>query len=139
MAIPEGWYYAGAGAAGLAAGALLYHALAPDPELVYTGLGREYTGEKGGDVVMAASVWAIPGRGYVPRFDRVPGLEEMKLPIEYPIFEWHYTAALWADDIMDRLGYKPAGPWGGSVMEVVEVREKEKGAKPAVGARRRGR
>lgn len=136
MAIPEAWYYAGAGAAGLAAGALLYRALAPGAEPVYTGLGREYTAEKGGDVSMVASVWAIPGSGYIARFDRVPGLEEMRLPIDYPVFEWHYTAALWADDIMDRLGYKAAGPWGGSVMEVVGVREKEKGAKPAMASRR---
>lgn len=135
MAIPEGWFYAGAGAAGLAAGALLYHALEPMPEPVFTGLGREYTGEKGGEIVMSASVWAEPGKGYLARFDRVPGLEEMKLPIEYPVFEWHYTAALWADEVMDRLGYKPAGPWGGSVMEVVAVREREKAGR--LGGKRR--
>lgn len=131
------WYYVGVGAAGIAAGALLYRALTPAPEPVYTGFNREYMPEKGGEPEMAASVWAVPGEGYVVRFDRLPGLEEFRLPIQYPVFEWHHTAALWADDIMERLGYKPSGPWGETMMEIVGVREKEKAAKPAVGSRRR--
>jgi|FLYN01.1.fsa_nt_gi hypothetical protein len=141
------WYVAGAGAAGLGAGALLYHLFSPEPGEIFTGLGRRYKfvkkdGPSKDAAHMMVSIWVDPSGRYRPRFEVIAPWEEPLAEVDIPdipSFPWPAGAALWADDIMARMDYVPITPWAHVVNEAAREREKErpKEMKPAMASSRR--
>jgi len=134
----EDWFILGGAAAGGALlGALGHWLLSPGPDLVYTGLARkfEFGAAQGVEKdVVAASVWAQPEGGYSVVFETPVDKEGHAVDafpeMERPVFQWPFAAALWADDVMERLDFVPLEPWAGLIREASESRIKERAKKP---------
>lgn len=135
----QDWLYLGGAAlGGLVVGAVGHHVLSAVEEPIFTGLTRAYKAPKGMPDLQA-SVWALPGEGYVSKFEepyrKGPSTEAFP-DLERPVLPWSFSAALFADDVMARLDYRPKGPWGEFVQGVSEIRAKERPeALPAIGRR----
>lgn len=129
----EDWIYlGGAAAGGIVLGALMKSLLSRDPEPVHTGLARTWS-PKGGGADVTTMIWAIPGSGYFPTFTNPDGKGAFPdMPNE--AFTSPFTAAMWADGVMQDLDYSTDSDWAPMVNEASKARRKER--KLAISSRR---
>jgi hypothetical protein len=113
----------GLAAGGALAGILGYHLLVPSPEPLYTGLVRSY--EKKGAQRLTATVWAVSEDGYLLKFELPEGVNAFP-EFESPVFAYPFAAALFADDLAERMDYEPRGVWAENTNEAADVRERER-------------
>lgn len=113
----------GFAAGGAVGGILLFELFSSKNEPVYTGLTREYSGQ---DKSLVMSVWAVPNEGYTIKISHQ---EELFPDFVAPVFTAPFAAALFADDIADRLGLKPSSPWAKNTLEASAMRDVERAIK----------